>query len=110
MACERKDALGTVRGSRWGRRGRRAPSQTTADRLPSLIPCGRRKNYDGPFGVIAGIMVVDPSMRSGKPWGFRHRRAGLGDEGARGFPRRGASAGCDGRSNTATCGSRMATA
>jgi allantoate deiminase len=84
-----EDALGTVRG-RWGA-GRRL---LIGSHIDTVIDAGK---YDGPLGVIAGILAVDHVVRSGRTLPFGLDVLAFGDEEGSRFPSTLAtSAGCAG--------------
>jgi allantoate deiminase len=95
-----EDALGTVRG-RWdgGNAGARK-RLLIGSHLDTVLDAGK---YDGPLGVIAGILAVDHVARSGKALGFGIDVLAFGDEEGSRFPATLAtSAGCVGAFDTAT--------
>jgi allantoate deiminase len=95
-----EDALGTVRG-RWdgGNAGARK-RLLIGSHLDTVLDAGK---YDGPLGVVAGILAVDHFARSGKPLGFGIDVLAFGDEEGSRFPATLAtSAGCAGAFDTAT--------
>ncbi|MCZ7656831.1 MAG: hydantoinase/carbamoylase family amidase [Xanthobacteraceae bacterium] len=73
-----EDALGTVRG-RWGG-GRRL---LIGSHLDSVIDAGR---YDGPLGVVAGILAAEQVVRSGRQLPFGIDVLAFGDEEGSRFP------------------------
>jgi allantoate deiminase len=84
-----EDALGTVRG-RWGA-GRRL---LIGSHLDTVIDAGK---YDGPLGVIAGILAVEHVVRSGRTLPFGIDVLAFGDEEGSRFPSTlSTSAGCAG--------------
>ena len=95
-----EDALGTVRG-RWdGGNAGAAKRLLIGSHLDTVLDAGK---YDGPLGVIAGILAVDHFVRSGKPLGFGIDVLAFGDEEGSRFPATLAtSAGCAGAFDTAT--------
>jgi len=80
-----EDALGTVRG----RSSRRSSSSKSSKRLligshiDTVIDAGM---YDGPFGVIAGILAADHVVRAGKRLSFGIDVLAFGDEEGSRFP------------------------
>ena len=66
-----EDALGTVRGRLEGEGNKRL---LIGSHIDTVIDAGM---YDGPFGVIAGILAAEHFARSGRRLAVRHRRAGL---------------------------------
>ena len=76
-----EDALGTVRG-RWGAGpGRR--QLLIGSHLDSVIDAG---NYDGPLGVIVGILAVDHFAKAGVTLPFGIDVLAFGDEEGSRFP------------------------
>ncbi len=73
-----EDVLGTVRG-RWGE-GKRL---LIGSHIDTVIDAGR---YDGPLGVIAGILTAEHLVRSGKRLGFGLDVLAFGDEEGSRFP------------------------
>lgn len=73
-----EDALGTVRG-RWGG-GRRL---LIGSHLDSVIDAGR---YDGPLGVVAGILAAEQVVRNGRRLPFGIDVLAFGDEEGSRFP------------------------
>jgi allantoate deiminase len=76
-----EDALGTVRG-RWGAAAGR-PQLLIGSHLDSVIDAG---NYDGPLGVIVGILAVDHFNRTKVPLPFGIDVLAFGDEEGSRFP------------------------
>ena len=74
-----EDALGTVRG-RWGQEPRRL---LIGSHIDSVIDAGR---YDGPLGVVAGIIAVEHIAREGRPLPFGIDVLAFGDEEGSRFP------------------------
>jgi allantoate deiminase len=74
-----EDALGTVRG-RWGQGPRRL---LIGSHIDSVIDAGR---FDGPLGVIAGILAVEHFARAGRPLPFGIDVLAFGDEEGSRFP------------------------
>ena len=74
-----EDALGTVRG-RFGDRPRRL---LIGSHLDSVIDAGK---YDGPLGVIAGILAVEHFARAQRPLAFGIDVLAFGDEEGSRFP------------------------
>ena len=95
-----EDALGTVRG-RWdGGNGPARKRLLIGSHLDTVLDAGK---YDGPLGVVAGILAVDHFVRSGKPLGFGIDVLAFGDEEGSRFPATLAtSAGCAGAFDPAT--------
>ena len=73
-----EDALGTVRG-RWGN-GRRL---LIGSHIDTVIDAGK---YDGPLGVIAGVLAAGHFVRAGKPLPFGIDVLAFGDEEGSRFP------------------------
>ena len=76
-----EDALGTVRG-RWGAAAGR-PQLLIGSHLDSVIDAG---NYDGPLGVIVGILAVDHFNRAKTMLPFGIDVLAFGDEEGSRFP------------------------
>jgi allantoate deiminase len=78
-----EDALGTVRG-RWqsGARGS-AKRLLIGSHLDTVIDAGK---YDGPLGVIAGILAAEHFVRAGRPPPFGIDVLAFGDEEGSRFP------------------------
>ncbi len=95
-----EDALGTVRGHwRGGHAGARK-RLLVGSHLDTVLDAGK---YDGPLGVIAGILAVDHLVGTGKPLGFGIDVLAFGDEEGSRFPATLAtSAGCAGAFDPAT--------
>lgn len=99
-----EDALGTVRGQ-W--RGPGVPDRANIQKrlyigshLDSVIDAGK---YDGPLGVIAGILAVDYIARSGKRLPFAIDVLAFGDEEGSRFPSKlSTSAACAGKFEDST--------
>jgi allantoate deiminase len=95
-----EDALGTVRGHWDGANAGAAKRLLIGSHLDTVLDAGK---YDGPLGVIAGILAVDHIVRAGKPLGFGIDVLAFGDEEGSRFPATLAtSAGCVGAFDTAT--------
>jgi allantoate deiminase len=77
-----EDALGTVRGHLPGG-GSAAKRLLIGSHIDTVIDAGK---YDGPFGVIAGILAVDHVARSGKALPFGIDVLAFGDEEGSRFP------------------------
>jgi allantoate deiminase len=75
-----EDALGTVRGRY---RGAGARCLLIGSHIDSVIDAGK---YDGPFGVIAGILAVDHFARAGRALPFGIDVLAFGDEEGSRFP------------------------
>jgi allantoate deiminase len=75
-----EDALGTVRGRY---RGESANRLLIGSHLDSVIDAGK---YDGPFGVVAGILAVDNLARAGRRLPFGIDVLAFGDEEGSRFP------------------------
>jgi allantoate deiminase len=90
-----EDALGTVRGRLDG------PKRLLiGSHIDTVIDAGK---YDGPFGVIAGILAADHFIRSGKRLPFGIDVLAFGDEEGSRFPATlSSSAACAGLSRTET--------
>src|SRR5205085_8330219 len=73
-----EDALGTVRGRREGQGGKRL---LIGSHIDTVIDAGK---YDGPFGVIAGIMAAEHFR--GKQLSFGIDVLAFGDEEGSRFP------------------------
>jgi allantoate deiminase len=73
-----EDAAGTMRG-RWGE-GRRL---LIGSHLDTVIDAGK---YDGPLGVVAGILAVEHLAKSGRPLRFGIDVLAFGDEEGSRFP------------------------
>ena len=77
-----EDALGTVRG-RWAAAGEGKGTNVAPRRLligshiDTVIDAGR---YDGPFGVIAGLLAIEHFMRAGQRFPFGIDVLAFGDE------------------------------
>jgi allantoate deiminase len=88
-----EDALGTVRG-RWDGNAGVGKRLLIGSHLDTVLNAGK---YDGPLGVIAGILAVDHVARAGKSLGFAIDVLAFGDEEGSRFPATLAtSAGCAG--------------
>jgi allantoate deiminase len=95
-----EDALGTVRGHWDGAHAGAAKRLLIGSHLDTVLDAGK---YDGPLGVIAGILAVDHVVRSGKALGFGIDVLAFGDEEGSRFPATLAtSAGCAGAFDTET--------
>jgi allantoate deiminase len=83
-----EDALGTVRG-RWRGRQEGTPGANATQRLligshiDTVIDAGK---YDGPFGVIAGLVAVEHLRRMGRRYAFGVDVLAFGDEEGSRFP------------------------
>src|SRR6476661_4514135 len=75
-----EDALGTVRGRIEGRGNKRL---LIGSHIDTVIDAGK---YDGPFGVIAGILAIDHFARAGKRLPFGIDVLAFGDEEGSRFP------------------------
>src|SRR3954447_7178115 len=75
-----EDALGTVRGRFQGQDGKRL---LIGSHIDTVIDAGK---YDGPFGVIAGILAVEHFARAGTPLPFGIDVLAFGDEEGSRFP------------------------
>ena len=75
-----EDALGTVRGRREGQGGRRL---LIGSHIDTVVDAGK---YDGPFGVIAGVLAAEHFARAGKPLPFGIDVLAFGDEEGSRFP------------------------
>src|SRR5437868_14946113 len=75
-----EDALGTVRGRRDGQGGKRL---LVGSHIDTVIDAGK---YDGPFGVIAGILAADHFIRAGTKLPFGIDVLAFGDEEGSRFP------------------------
>ncbi|MBI3434351.1 MAG: allantoate amidohydrolase [Proteobacteria bacterium] len=99
-----EDALGTVRGH-WPGAGRaRKPVKTLliGSHLDSVIDAGK---YDGPLGVVAGILAVEHLARAGVELPFAIDVLAFGDEEGSRFPATlSTSAACVGAFDRATLG------
>ncbi len=73
-----EDALGTVRG-RWGE----APRLLIGSHLDSVIDAGK---YDGPLGVVGGILAAEHFIRRGQKPSFGIDVLAFGDEEGSRFP------------------------
>lgn len=73
-----EDALGTVRG-RWGA----PPRLLLGSHLDSVIDAGK---YDGPLGVISGILTAEHFVRAGRKLPFGIDVLAFGDEEGSRFP------------------------
>src|ERR1700730_11364027 len=62
-----ENALGTVRGHCPGRPGGNARRLLIGSHIDTVIDAGK---YDGPLGVIAGILAVEHVVRSGRTLPF----------------------------------------
>src|SRR5712672_916952 len=95
-----EDALGTVRG-RWdGQNAGARKRLLIGSHLDTVLDAGK---YDGPLGVIAGILAVDHVVRSGRTLPFGIDVLAFGDEEGSRFPSTLAtSAGCAGAFDRAT--------
>jgi allantoate deiminase len=92
-----EDALGTVRG-RWGDPA--GARLLIGSHLDTVLDAGK---YDGPLGVVAGILAVDHVVRAGKSLGFGIDVLAFGDEEGSRFPATLAtSAGCAGAFDSET--------
>jgi allantoate deiminase len=92
-----EDALGTVRGH-WGS-GKRL---LIGSHIDTVVDAGK---YDGPFGVIAGILAAGYLARTGKPLPFGLDVLAFGDEEGSRFPSTMASSSaCVGAFDAATLG------
>ena len=74
-----EDALGTVRGC-WGNANKRL---LVGSHIDTVLDAGK---YDGPFGVIAGILAVEHFKRTGKTLPFGIDVLAFGDEEGSRFP------------------------
>jgi len=74
----REDALGTVRGS-FGA----GPKLLIGSHIDTVVDAGR---YDGPLGVIAGILAAREVIRSGRTLPFGIEVLAFGDEEGSRFP------------------------
>jgi len=75
-----EDALGTVRGRLTGTGPKRL---LIGSHIDSVIDAGK---YDGPFGVIAGILAAEHFSRSGRKLSFGLDVLAFGDEEGSRFP------------------------
>jgi allantoate deiminase len=75
-----EDALGTVRGRLEGQGGKRL---LIGSHIDTVIDAGK---YDGPFGVIAGILAIEHFARAGKRLPFGIDVLAFGDEEGSRFP------------------------
>src|SRR5215213_77610 len=75
-----EDALGTVRGRLVGQRSKRL---LIGSHIDTVIDAGK---YDGPFGVIAGILAVEHFTRARKRLPFGIDVLAFGDEEGSRFP------------------------
>src|SRR5438477_5376907 len=75
-----EDALGTVRGRFEGEGGKRLLIGSHVD---TVVDAGK---YDGPFGVIAGILAAQHFARAGKRLPFGIDVLAFGDEEGSRFP------------------------
>src|SRR5881227_534991 len=75
-----EDALGTVRGRREEQGGRRL---LIGSHIDTVVDAGK---YDGPFGVIAGVLAAEHFARAGKPLPFGIDVLAFGDEEGSRFP------------------------
>lgn len=81
-----EDALGTVRGGwpvRETGRGEAGKRLLIGSHLDTVIDAGR---YDGPLGVIAGILAAEHFIRAGRPMPFGIDVFAFGDEEGSRFP------------------------
>src|SRR5918993_318030 len=70
------DALGTVVG-RWEGTDAGAPTLLIGSHLDSVVDAGR---FDGPLGVVAGLVAVEELRRSGASLPFAIELLAFGDE------------------------------
>jgi allantoate deiminase len=70
------DALGTV-VSRWDAADPGAPTLLIGSHLDSVVDAGR---YDGPLGVVAGLVALEELRRAGVPLPFAIELLAFGDE------------------------------
>jgi allantoate deiminase len=92
-----EDALGTVRGRY---RGEGAKRLLIGSHLDTVLDAGK---YDGPFGIIAGILAVDHFARAGWRLPFGIDVLAFGDEEGSRFPSTlSTSAACVGAFDSAT--------
>jgi allantoate deiminase len=99
-----EDALGTVRGRWTGRRASPAKPKRLliGSHLDTVIDAGK---FDGPFGVIAGILAIQHIAHTGKALPFGIDVLAFGDEEGSRFPSTLAtSAACVGAFDAATLG------
>src|SRR5437763_9640454 len=75
-----EDALGTVRGRFEGQGGKRL---LIGSHIDTVIDAGK---YDGPFGVIAGILAAEHFVRAGQKLAFGIDVLAFGDEEGSRFP------------------------
>src|SRR5437763_3211021 len=75
-----EDALGTVRGRLEGQGAKRL---LIGSHIDTVIDAGK---YDGPFGVIAGILAAEHFARAGKRLPFGIDVLAFGDEEGSRFP------------------------
>ena len=75
-----EDALGTLRGRLEGQGGKRL---LIGSHIDTVIDAGK---YDGPFGVIAGILAIEHFARAGKRLPFGIDVLAFGDEEGSRFP------------------------
>jgi len=80
-----EDALGTVRGRllAGGEDARRAKRLLIGSHIDTVVNAGM---YDGPFGVIAGILAADYLVRAGRRLPFGIDVLAFGDEEGSRFP------------------------
>src|SRR5215210_7725002 len=75
-----EDALGTVRGRLEGHGSKRL---LIGSHIDTVIDAGK---YDGPFGVVAGILAVDHLAKAARPLPFGIDVLAFGDEEGSRFP------------------------